>query len=96
MRSTLKYRSLFGVARSTVYRAQQRRRGQPPDRETAAAVPQKHQCRAPTAQRQHRHAGRKPFGFCDVRAPPLFAAYLNDVRRRSIITQELDRHDQMP
>ena len=30
--------------------------------ETADAVPQKHQCRAPTVQRpQHRHAGRKPF-----------------------------------
>jgi hypothetical protein len=35
-------------------------------------------------------------GFWDVRARPLFAVYLNDVRRRSIITQELDRHDQMP
>jgi hypothetical protein len=34
---------------------------QPPDRETANAVPQKHQCGAPPVQRpQHRHAGRKP------------------------------------
>ena len=28
--------------------------------------------------------------------PLCWPVYLNDVRRRSIITQELDRHDQMP
>jgi hypothetical protein len=41
---------------------------QPPDRTTADAVPQKHQCRAPTVQRpQHHHAGRKPFDLQKLR-----------------------------
>ena len=58
--STAELADLFGVARSTDYRAQQRHRAAARG-ETADARPAEHQCRAPTVQRpQHRHADRKP------------------------------------
>ena len=58
-------------------------------------------CRLP-ARRDHLSAGLPAAWDPAVRllgragTPLCWPVYLNDVRRRSIITQELDRHDQMP